>query len=463
MSTSVSPAEHFGIPHTYASGAFAPVFEEQTAWHLPVTGSIPGELDGVFLRNGPNPPPVAYEGTYHWFLPDGMVHGVRLSGGRAIWYRNRWVRTDALAEKLGTPLAAGPADVALMPNTSNTSVVAHAGRVLSLAEVGLPYELTPELETIGRYDFDGRLHAPMTAHPKIDPATGEMFLISFGPTPPFLQYHVIDAAGRLVRSEVIDVKGPALMHDWAMTENHVLFFDLPVVFDPEHLVASGFPYVWNEDYGARIGVMPKTGGNRDVRWFEIEPCYFVHSANAFERDGAIVVEVPRYPKFMQPGRPDILAQDIDSQLYQFRLDLTTGRASQTQLDDRSIEFPRINERLTGRPHRISYAVSTDANPDVVSIERLVKFDAVAGRSSVHDVGPGRVPSEAIFVPAAEARGEDEGWLLSFVYDPTRDASDLVIVDATRFTDRPQAVIQLPARVPFGFHGTWVAADAGSEG
>lgn len=461
MTITDAPAQEFGVPFTYANGVFAPVYEERTAWHLAVTGSIPDELDGVFLRNGPNPPPVPFEGTYHWFVPDGMIHGVKLSGGRPIWYRNRWVRTDALAAKLGTSAATGPDDVALIPNTSNTSVVAHAGRLLSLAEYGLPYEMDTELNTVGRYDFHGRLRAPMTAHPKIDPVTGEMFLISFGPVPPYLSYHVVGADGQLRRSEVIDVKGPSLMHDWAMTEHHVLFFDLPVVFDSEHLIESGFPYRWNEDYGARIGVMPKEGTSADVVWFDIEPCYFVHSANAYETNSyetneSIILEAPRYPTFMAAAKPDILAQGVRSRLHRWTFDLAAGHVSEDTLDDRSVEFPRINERHTGRRHNLSYAIGGEVTEAAVAFGSIVKHDNRTGRSAVFEMEYGRVPSEAIFVPAANAVNEDDGWLLSFVYEPRRDASDLVIVDASRLA--VQAVIELPARVPFGFHGTWVDAD-----
>src|ERR1700746_1155653 len=201
MTTVQAQGEKFGIPHTYANGVFAPLFDEVTSWSLPVTGAVPAELDGVFLRNGPNPPAVAYEGTYHWFVPDGMVHGVKLAGGRAVWYRNRWVRTEALAEKTPMAAAGAPADVNIFPNTSNTSVVAHAGRVLSLAEQGLPYEIDTELNTLERYDCARRVRATVTAHPKIDPVTGEMFLISFHPVPPYLQYHVIAADGTPQRTE----------------------------------------------------------------------------------------------------------------------------------------------------------------------------------------------------------------------------------------------------------------------
>jgi carotenoid cleavage dioxygenase-like enzyme len=456
MTISASPAELFGVPRTYANGVYAPVYDEVTSWHLPVTGSIPDDLDGVFLRNGPNPPPVALEGTYHWFVPDGMLHGVKLHAGRAVWYRNRWVRTDALAAKLGTPPAGGAEDVAIVPNTSNTSVVAHAGRVLSLAEYGLPYEIDTELNTRGRHDFHGQVRAPVTAHPKIDPVSGEMFLISFGPFPPYLQYHVIGPDGRLRQSEVIDVKGPSLMHDWAITENHVLFFDLPVVFDADYLVESGFPYRWNAEHGARVGIMPKRGVNADVRWFEIDPCYFVHSTNAYEHHGSIVLEAPRYPTFMEAGKPDILAQGVRSELHRWTFDLATGRAGEDVLDERAIEFPRINERYMGRHHAISYAIGGDITTETIRFESIVKHDNRTGHTRELAFNGGGVPSEAIFVSAERATSEDDGWLMSFVYDPRRDASDLVIIDASRLA--VQATIELPARVPFGFHGTWVASD-----
>jgi carotenoid cleavage dioxygenase len=453
--TAVS-VERFGIPATYARGVFAPVYDEHTSWHLPVRGSVPADLDGVFVRNGPNPPPVPYEGIYHWFVPDWMVHGVKLQAGRAVWYRNRWVRTDALADKIGRPSSGGPQDVALIPNTSNTAVVAHAGRVFSLAEYGMPYEIDTELNTLGRYDFQCRLRAPMTAHPKIDPVSGEMFLTSFGPLSPYLQYHVVAADGTLRRSEVIEVAGPSLMHDWAMTENHVLFFDLPVVFDADYLVESGFPYRWDNNYGARIGIMPKEGASADVRWFDIDPCFFIRSVNAYEQQGAIVLEAPRYPRFMEAGKPDILGQGERSQLHRWTFDLTTGAVTTDELDDNVVEFPRINEQPAGRSHAISYAISGQISEGSVSFESIAKYDNRTGSTSLHAFDRGRVPSEAIFVPALGGTNEDDGWLMSFEYDPGRDASDLVILEASTLTE--QAEIELPARVPFGFHGTWMAAD-----
>ncbi|MEV6258570.1 carotenoid oxygenase family protein [Nocardia sp. NPDC051911] len=452
-----------GIPAAYLEGELAPVSTEYTAWDLPVVGSIPPELDGLYLRNGPNPPPVPYAGPYHWFMPDGMLHGVRIRDGKALWYRNRWIRTATLADKLDTRPAPGPADIALIPNTSNTNVITHAGRVLTLAEWGLPHEVDCDLNTIGRYDFGGALAAPMTAHPKIDPRTGELFLISFGPVEPYLQYFVADAAGALVRHEVIDVKGPSLMHDWAMTENHVLFLDLPIVFDAAYGAEAGFPYRWDDNYGARIGVMPKTGTSADVRWFDVEPCMIVHTLNAYENGGEIVLEAARYCDAVRDRwSPDVLAIDVGATLHRWHLDTITGRVREEALDDRSFEFPQLNPAKLGIANHVGYGVETSQGQRS-SFGGLLKWDLTTGTCQHHDVGAGRVAAEATFVPHLNARAEDEGWLLSYIYDAARDASDLVIVDATDFTAAPQAVIRLPHRVPLGFHGTWVPMSKGAAG
>ncbi|WP_067467482.1 carotenoid oxygenase family protein [Nocardia amamiensis] len=444
-----------GIPHEYTEGALAPVSTEYTAWDLPVTGSIPPELDGLYLRNGPNPPPVPYDGPYHWFLPDGMLHGVRIRDGKALWYRNRWIRTEALAGKLDTRPAQGPADIALVPNTSNTNVIEHAGRILTLAEWGLPYEVDRELNTLGRHDFGGALAAPMTAHPKIDPRTGEMYLISFGPVAPYLRYFVVDATGALVRSEIIDVEGPSLMHDWAMTENHVLFLDLPIVFDADYGAVAGFPYRWDDDYGARVGIMPKAGTSADGRWFEIDPCMIIHTLNAYELGTEVVLEAARYSNAVRDRwRPDVLAIDVGATLHRWRFDLHARTVREEAVDGRTFEFPKINPGLVGAPSAVGYGVET-SHGERAGFGGLLKWDLGTGACLRHDVGDGRVAAEGTFVPHPQARAEDEGWLLSYVYDPARDASDLVIVDASDFSGAPRAVIGLPQRVPLGFHGCWI--------
>src|SRR3954470_9450164 len=268
----------------YLTGNYAPVRDELTEFDLPVEGAIPPELNGRLLRNGPNPISVEDPAKYHWFTGDGMIHGIELRDGKAVSYRNRWTRTDQAVEALGEPRVEGqPEEVTPIGGTANTHVVEHAGRILALVESSLPTCLSPELETLGRFDFGGKLRSPMTAHPKIDPVTGEMLFFGyniFGP--PYVRYHVADRNGDLVKTEDITFAGPVMVHDFNITENYVVWMDLPVVFDMEMAMQGFFPFKWDDDYGSRVGVMPRDGGDKDVTWIDIDNCYVFHPMNAYE-------------------------------------------------------------------------------------------------------------------------------------------------------------------------------------
>jgi carotenoid cleavage dioxygenase-like enzyme len=275
----------------YLQGNFAPVADEATAYDLPGDGAIPSALEGRYLRNGPNP---RSGDPGHWFFGEGMLHGVELKGGRANWYRNRWVRTESF--EAGRRIVGENGMLDLEANIANTHVIAHGGKILALVENRPPTEVTPELDTVGPFDFGGRLTTAMTAHPKRCPVTGELHFFGYGVFPPLLTYHRADAAGNLVQSEEITVPGPTMIHDFAITEHSVVFMDLPVVCDPSLLMAKTMPYRWSDDYGARIGIMPRGGGNADVRWFDVEPCYVFHVLNATERrPGHLEIDVARYP------------------------------------------------------------------------------------------------------------------------------------------------------------------------
>ncbi len=428
----------------HLQGNFAPVQDEVTAFDLPVEGAIPPELRGLYLRNGPNPK----SGTSaHWFSGDGMIHGVRLEDGEASWYRNRWVQTRALLEE-DAQLIGEDGSVDRTVGIANTNVIGHAGRIFALVETSFPTELTSELETLGTCDFERRLTTGMTAHPKRCPKTGELHFFGYSFYPPYLTYHRLDAAGKLVQSQEIAVPGPTMIHDFAITESHVIFMDLPVVFDLEVAEkGTGFPYVWSDDYGARLGVMPRGGSNIDVRWLEIDPCYVFHPLNAFEKDGQIVLDVARYPELWR-DRNDGFHSAF---LHRFSIDVQAEKVTEQGLDDRPIEFPRIDERLTGLPHRYGYAVGNIGNVGAAS-NGLLKYDLATGATEVNDLS-GRLPAEGVFAPAG--RGEDEGFVIAFAYDPARDASDLLLLDASSFTAPPIATIRLPQRVPFGFHGSWI--------
>jgi len=427
----------------WLSGNFAPVFEEVTETKLEVTGSIPPELNGRYLRNGSNP----QSGTSsHWFLGDGMIHGVELSQGEAKGYRNRYVRTP-IYDEVGADVM--EAIGKLTRSLANTHVIQHAGRILALEELHLPYELTPDLDTVGAYDFGGKLATGMTAHPKICGETGELLFFAYGLTPPYLTYHRASADGVLLQSEEIDVKGATMMHDFNVTRNFVIFMDLPAVWDLASAASGGLPIGWSDEYGARLGVMPRDGSNADVVWYDIDPCYVFHPMNAYEDGDAITIDVCRLAEFMKPG-----SAGSPPRLHQWTIDRSAGRVTERPLDDRATEFPRIPNSRVGLPYRYGYVA--ELGPEGTMPIGFRKYDMRSGASTGHELKHGQIGGEPVFVQAAGASAEDDGYLLSYVFDPAENRSDLVILDASQLEKDPIARVHLPVRVPAGFHGSWIA-------
>ncbi|MFZ0877539.1 MAG: carotenoid oxygenase family protein, partial [Pseudonocardiaceae bacterium] len=452
----------------------------------------PGHLDGCYLRNGPNPIAEVDPATYHWFAGDGMVHGVHLRDGAAQWYRNRWIRTPAVAQALREPARdRSPIRTGLELVGANTNVVSHAGRTLALIEGGITnYEITDDLETVGPCDFDATLRGGYTAHPKRDPGTGELHAVSYS----FgrgnrVQYSVIGVDGRARSTVDVEVTGSPMMHDFSLTGNHVVFYDLPVTFDPGQAVAvsvpaalraparlvlaaligrvrvpepiiamagkgmrgnTNLPYRWNPGHPARVGVMPRAGDAADVRWFDVEPCYVFHPLNAYDDGDSIILDVVRHPKMFDTELhgPDEGPTTLD----RWTVDLADGKVRETRLDDHPQEFPRIDDRLVGRPHRYGYAMQTAGTGGNVG-DSVLKHDLRLGHTTARRLGAHQFVGEFVFVPSAPQAPEDDGVLMGFVYDADTDRSDLRILDAASL--ETIAAVHLPVRVPYGFHGNWV--------
>lgn len=431
---------------------FAPVDETQ-AFELEIVGALPPSLSGLYLRNGPNP----FSGeSGHWFMGDGMVHGVRLENGKAPWYRARYIQTEMLGQAEG----GGGGPPSLTAHGANTAILHHADRLLCLEEIGLPYEISPEdLSTIGPYDFAGKLATAMTAHPKVDPQTGELFFFGYGLLAAQIDYHRADASGALIASEKIALPKAVMMHDFQLTETHAVFMDLPIVFDLAAAIdGEAFPFKWAPENGARLGVMPRAGTATEVVWFEIDPCFVFHTWNAFHdpANAAIIhLDCVRYDTMWANGPSDFSQSGTPTR---FSIDTAMAKVTSAPFDDRIVEFPRISRLRQGLSYRYGYSIAGSGTPaqdadSPTAFTQLVKHDRETGNAATLQLAAGQAADEALFVPDPAAKNEDDGWLLAYVFDHADNRSQLLVADAT--TMKEVARVKLPKRVPHGFHGEFV--------
>ena len=438
----------------YLAGNYAPVTEEVTATDLAVIGELPKELNGRYLRNGPNPMSEVDPSTHHWFLGDGMVHGIRLREGRAEWYRNRYVGSTSVTAQRGQPDIPGR-NWNNSGNGPNTNVGAFAGTTWAMVEAGgCPVELTYELETVGRNDFYGTLPGAFTAHPKVDPATGEMhaMVYAWAEWMDHIQYVRVGKDGRVNRTVDIPLPGMSMVHDMSLTERYVVVYDQPVLIDFDLLMAGrAFPFSWKGDYGNRVGLMPREGTAADIVWVDVPVGYVFHPLNAYDTpDGKVVLDVCFYDVMM---RDDLLGPFGDStgRLVRWEVDPRTRSVSVTTIDETPNEFPRHRGALTGKPYRYGYCAQPD--PDSMYWPTL-KHDLHTGKREVFDHGPGRAAGEPVFVARPGSTEEDDGWLVTFVHDGNTDSAEFAVLDARDFGRGYVAQVKLPQRIPFGFHGNW---------
>ena len=443
-------------PNPFLTGLNAPMATELTLEQLSVRGSMPPALDGRYLRIGPNPikPPAA--ASHHWFVGDGMVHGLRLQGGQALWYRNRWIRSRAVSQALGEPEAPGPRHFS---DTVNTNVMGHAGSTWALVEAGgYPVRLGDELQTVAHDNFGGSLRGSFTAHAHKDPATGELHGICYEATDPdTIRHVVVGVDGRVRREEPIAVKHGPSVHDCMITAQYVLVLDLPVTFSLPTLVAGySFPYIWNPSHRARVGVLKKDAPGSSIVWCDVDPCYVFHPCNAFETtDGRITLDVVAHATMFAHSKNGPNAEA--SAFERWTIDPAARKVTRRVVDDNAQEFPRPDERLLGQPYRFAYCagLQRDTVGEFVGARHLIRHDLETGARDLHDFGPDCHVGEFVFEPKHAGAGESEGWLMGLVVNAATQTTDFVILDAERFTGPPQAVVTLPHRVPAGFHGNWV--------
>ncbi|MFV0257967.1 MAG: carotenoid oxygenase family protein [Acidimicrobiales bacterium] len=451
------------IDNPYLRGNFAPVAKEVTVIDLPVAGELPAELSGRYLRNGPNPVGAVQPVTHHWFVGDGMVHGVRLRDGRAEWYRNRYVGSSRLAQLRGEHDIAGP-NWNHSPIGPNTNVAGFAGRTWALIEAGgVPVELTYELETVARNDFFGTLPGPFSAHPKLDPDTGELHAMTYAWAEwlDHIQYVIVGTNGRVRHTMDIPLPGMPMVHDMSLTSRYAVIYDQPCTVDLGLVdQGSNFPFRWNPDHGNRVGLLPRSGDAPtdpgSIVWIDVPLGCLFHPLNAHDTaDGGVVLDVCFYDRMFDAdlrGPFETMAR-----LERWVLDPGHRTVSTTVIDASSNEFPRHRESRAGKAYRYGYCASPSLDP--LGGWPTIKHDLHTGERQEFDHGLGRAGGEPVFVPRTTGEGggaEDDGWLLTFVHDLAAGSAELVVLDAADFDRGYVARVPLPQRVPFGFHGNWVA-------
>ncbi len=416
----------------YLSDNFAPVEVETTTQQLEVIGELPAELTGRYLRNGSNPLGKIDSDSYHWFSGNGMVHGVRLEDGKADWYRNRYV---------GGKSVSGP----------NTNVIEHAGRTWAIVESGTPpMELDYDLEPKGESpDWGG-----YTAHPKYDPETGELHAICYdwANFRDHVKYIVMDTEAKVAKNIDIPMPGMTMIHDMSLTENYVVIFDLPVTISFTALaMGADFPFRWDTGHEPRVGLMPRNGEAKDIVWSPVSANYSYHPMNAFEDEaGNVVIDICRYERMFDA---DINGPFGDSlpRLDRWTINPSARKITEEIIDERPQEFPRCHPDLNSKPYRYGYTLAVGNQ----KFPGIYKHDMHSGNATMFDFGAGRHGAEPLFVPKENAASEDDGFVMTFVFDESRQASELIILDALDMGRAPVAQVLLPVRVPYGFHGNWI--------
>jgi carotenoid cleavage dioxygenase-like enzyme len=452
----------------FLSGNFAPVRSEDD-FALPVTGALPAGLKGTLYRNGPNPQFDPRDANYHWFVGDGMLHAFTVADGK-VTYRNRWVRTNkwalentagqALFGSWGNPMTTDPSVLGVVSDgAANTNIIQHAGRLLALEEAHAPFEMTgPDLATVGKYDLGGKV----TAHPKACPTTGELVFFAYADDPMPLSnkisWGLADKDGKLIKRETFEAPYCSMIHDFAVTESHVVIPVLPLTGSLERAMSGKPVFAWEPEKGARLAVMRRGEGVAGLRWIDVPACYAFHVMNAFDAGDTIVVDVMRYaaaPLF--PNADGTKGENAAAYLVRWTIDLSAGTVTETALDDIAGEFPRFDERLAGMPYRHGWFVGQTLKPGDFRSNIVVHVDLSAGTRKTWSVPPGDAITEAVFTAASDDAPEGEGWLTAVIYRADEDVSDFVVFDALDIEKGPIASARLPRRMPFGFHGNWVAA------
>jgi len=460
------------VDNPYLRDVHAPICFETTAFELEVEGELPPDLCGAVVRNGPNAV-LRPRSLYHWFDGDGMVHGVYFREGRAS-YRSRLVRTQGLADELRAgeslwPGVMGPYDFTAprhyLKDTANTDLVLFNRALLATWYLcGDPYRLDPlTLDTLGVDDFGGRRTTRVSAHPKVDPRSGELVWFTLTEEPPYMTYGVVSPEGQLVHQVPVELPGARDPHDLTITEHYSILHDFPYFHDPEILRKSGYRVArFHRNLPSRFGVIPRLGAADSIRWFEFEPGYVLHMVNAWEEGDWIIMDGCFQPDPSIRRRPEEgeLASmlgylRVRAHLHRWRMNLRTGECDETPLDDLNVEFCLPDTELYGVKTRYSYHQQLPIDYHTVHYAELVKYDHEDGSNTRCAYGDGIYGSESPFARRPHAKREDDGYVLTLISYVDGRPSECWVFDATQIERGPIAKVKLPARIPTGFHAIWM--------
>jgi carotenoid cleavage dioxygenase-like enzyme len=471
-------AQPMSATNPFLNFPYGPIQMECNAYDLLVEGEVPKELHGSLYRNGPNQR-FNPRGDYHLFAGDGMLHAFHIKDG-VVNYNNRWARTakwkieDRERRNVINPM--NPFDCepeysdfvfSDKDGLANTAVVWHADRLLTIEEGHPPFEMEPDtLDSIGSWNYAGKLNSAMTAHPKVDPDTGEMVFFAYMASGPFsadVIIHKVSPEGLLTDSVVLPTPYSAMVHDFVITENYIMIPIMPISGSLDRAMVGGPPFAWEPDLGVHLAILPRHGGTaEDVRWIEMDLCFAFHFMNGFDKDGVITIDACEFetaPLFPTPDGESTGASHPHLSRWTIDMNDEDARAQSTRLDENEAEFPQCDPRYMGKPYRHGWYTSPDGKmkSDMAENDNYYNvvghYDHETGKEDRYSCGQAMV-SEALFVPKSADAAEGEGYLLSVVTSFETRNSSLFIFDALKVATGPLAKVHLSHCVPSGFHGTW---------
>jgi len=461
-------------PNLFLSGYFAPMGMECDAPDLIVEGEIPQDLNGVYFRNGPDPLYPPREGEeYHWFHGDGMIQRFEFRDGRVSW-RNRWVHTrkyeleraagKSLFGVMGNPFSNDPSVATEPYNTANTSIVYHGNKLLALMEGTNAVELDPQsLATLGDFNYNGAIQGPITAHPKIDPRSGEMVFFGSqagGPGSPDIGYYIADRSGNLTHQQVLAGPFPSMIHDFCVTPNYSVIPVFPIVFSIERAMERKIPMVWDPDRGTHFAVVPRYGKPEDVRWFDMDARFMFHMMNAYEDGDKLVMDVTASNATLFGPKPDgtmaSVSDGLNPHLRRWEIDLAGSGSGvkETILDDMTCEFPRTDDRYATLPYRHGFA-GGNSKSGVLTFSELVHYDMQSGQRKLYQGNGQYLFGEPVFAPRQGSSSEGNGYLLCLAFNQKTTLTEFMVFAALDIDKGPIARVMMPTRIPAGFHGSWV--------